>query len=55
MTQVETDFIIANSHLHCSVIADELQSMGFDRTRQVVWQKMKALRDNGLIGGNGNE
>jgi len=49
MTQVETDFIIANSHLHCSVIADELQAMGFDRTRQVVWQKMKALRDKGLL------
>ena len=49
MTQAETDFIIANSHLSCNLIADELQAMGFDRTRQVVWQKMKALRDNGLI------
>ena len=49
MTQAETDFIVANNHLHCSVIADELQSMGFDRTRQVVWQKMKALKDKGLI------
>ena len=55
MTQTETDFIIANSHLSCNLIADELQAMGFDRTRQVVWQKMKALKDKGLIGGNGNE
>lgn len=49
MTQEEIDFIVANSHLHCSVIADGLQSMGFDRTRQVVRQKMKALRDKGLL------
>ena len=49
MTQAEIDFITSNSHLPCSVIADELQSMGFDRTRQVVWQKMKALRDKGLL------
>lgn len=55
MTQTEVDFMIANSHLSCNLIADELQAMGFDRTRQVVWQKMKALRDMGLIGGNGNE
>lgn len=55
MTQTEIDFMIANSHLTCNIIADELQAMGFDRTRQVVWQKMKALRDSGLIGGNGNE
>ena len=54
MTQTEVDFMIANSHLSCNLIADELQAMGFDRTRQVVWQKMKALRDSGLIGGNGN-
>ena len=43
MTQTEVDFMIANSHLSCNLIADELQAMGFDRTRQVVWQKMKAL------------
>ena len=51
MTQTEADFMIANSHLSCNLIADELQAMGFDRTRQVVWQKMKALRDMGLIEG----
>lgn len=55
MSQVEIDFMIANSHLSCNLIADELQAMGYDRTRQVVWQKMKVLRDMGLIGGNENE
>lgn len=55
MTQVEIDFMIANSHLSANLIADELQAMGYDRARQVVWQKMRALRDSGLIGGNGNE
>ena len=49
MTQAETDFIVANSHLSGNLIADELQAMGFDRTRRAVWQKMKALRDKGLI------
>lgn len=55
MTQVEIDFMIANTHLSANLIADELQAMGYDRTRQVVWQKMKALRDMGMIGGNWNE
>ena len=28
MTQTEVDFMIANSHLSCNLIADELQAMG---------------------------
>ena len=49
MTQEEIDFIIANKHLHCSVIAAELQAMGFDRAKNVVYQKMIALRKKGLL------
>lgn len=49
MTQEEIDFIIANKHLHCSVIASELQAMGFDRAKNVVYQKMIALRKKGLL------
>ncbi len=55
MTQEEVDFIIDNSHLSSGKISEALKAMGFDRTKQVVWQKMKALRDKGLIGGNENE
>ena len=55
MTQEEVDFIISNSHLSSGEIAERLQKMGFSRTRQVIWQKMKALKDKGLIGGSGNE
>ena len=49
MTQEEIDFIISNSHLHCSVIAGKLQTRGFDRTKNVVYSKILALKKKGLL------